>query len=62
MRKGGYLLADNVLWSGRVVDSSQRDANTEGIRAFNQRLFSLDEFKSVIVPLRDGVAIARRVE
>ena len=62
VRKGGYLLADNVLWSGRVVDSSQRDANTEGIRAFNQRLFSLDEFKSVIVPLRDGVAIARRVE
>jgi caffeoyl-CoA O-methyltransferase len=62
VRKGGYLLADNVLWSGRVVDRSQSDANTEGIRTFNKRLFSLEEFRSVIVPLRDGVAIARRVE
>jgi len=62
VRKGGYLLADNVLWSGRVVDGSNHDAATEGIRAFNRRLFSLEEFRSVIVPLRDGVAIARRVE
>jgi predicted O-methyltransferase YrrM len=62
VRRGGYLLADNVLWSGRVVDPSQRDKNTEGIRTFNKRLFSLEEFRSVIVPLRDGVAIARRVE
>jgi predicted O-methyltransferase YrrM len=62
VRKGGYLLADNVLWSGRVVDQGVRDAATEGIRTFNKRLFSLEEFRSVIVPLRDGVAIARRVE
>ena len=62
VRKGGYLLADNTLWSGKVVDSSVRDAATEGIRTFNRRLFSLEEFRSVIVPLRDGVAIARRVE
>src|SRR4051812_5252889 len=62
VRRGGYLLADNVLWSGKVVDSSVRDAATEGIRTFNKRLFSLEEFRSVIVPLRDGVAIARRLE
>ena len=62
VRRGGYLLADNVLWSGRVVDASVRDAPTEGIRVFNQTLFSLQEFRSVIVPLRDGVAIARREE
>jgi caffeoyl-CoA O-methyltransferase len=60
VRKGGYLLADNVLWSGKVVDGSVRDPATEGIRQFNRTLFSLDEFRSVIVPLRDGVAIARR--
>lgn len=60
VRRGGYLLADNVLWSGKVVDASARDAATEGIRQFNRRLFSLQEFRSVIVPLRDGVAIARR--
>jgi len=62
VRRGGYLLADNVLWSGKVVDASLRDAATEGIRAFNRTLFSLQEFRSVIVPLRDGVAIARREE
>ena len=60
IRRGGYLLADNVLWSGKVVNASVRDAATEGIRQFNKRLFSLDDYRSVIVPLRDGVAIARR--
>jgi predicted O-methyltransferase YrrM len=60
VRPGGYLLADNVLWSGRVVDQSVRDAATEGIREFNRRLFARDDFTSVIVPLRDGVAIARK--
>ncbi len=60
VRRGGFLLADNTLWSGRVVDSASRDKATEGIRQFNQTLFALQEFKSVIVPLRDGVAIARR--
>jgi caffeoyl-CoA O-methyltransferase len=61
VRPGGYLLADNVLWSGKVVDASVRDAATEGIREFNQRLFARRDFESVIVPLRDGVAIARRI-
>lgn len=60
VRPGGYLLADNVLWSGRVVDASVRDAATEGIREFNRRLFARNDFTSVIVPLRDGVAIARK--
>ena len=46
--------------SGRVVDDSIHDAATEGIRQFNRRLFSLQEYKTVIVPLRDGVAISRR--
>src|SRR5512134_1265172 len=60
VRRGGFLLADNVLWSGKVVDAGVRDAATEGIREFNRRLFARRDFESVIVPLRDGVAIARR--
>ena len=60
VRTGGFLLADNVLWSGRVVDAGERDAATEGIREFNRRLFARGDFESVIVPLRDGVAIARK--
>jgi caffeoyl-CoA O-methyltransferase len=61
VRIGGYLLADNVLWSGKVVDAKVTDANTEGIREFNRRLFARPDFESVIVPLRDGVAIARKL-
>ena len=61
VRPGGYLLADNVLWSGRVVDDATRDPATEGIREFNRRLFARPDFSSVIVPLRDGVAIARKL-
>ena len=60
VRPGGYLLADNTLWSGKVVDASVRDAATEGIREFNRRLFARSDFTSVIVPLRDGVAIAHK--
>lgn len=60
LRRGGLLLADNVLWSGKVCDPGVRDAATEGIREFNRRLFSRSDFSSVIVPLRDGVAIARK--
>ncbi len=60
VRPGGYLLADNVLWSGRVADESVRDAATDGIREFNARLFASLDFQSAIVPLRDGIAIARR--
>jgi caffeoyl-CoA O-methyltransferase len=61
VRRGGFLLADNVLWSGRVVDPAQGDKATEGIREFNRRLFARRDFRSVIVPLRDGVAIARKL-
>jgi caffeoyl-CoA O-methyltransferase len=61
VRPGGFLLADNVLWSGKVVDASVQDAATEGIRDFNRRLFARKDFSSVIVPLRDGVAVARKI-
>ncbi|HEX9286237.1 MAG TPA: O-methyltransferase [Thermoanaerobaculia bacterium] len=61
VRPGGYLLADNVLWSGKVVDPSITDQPTEAIREFNRSLFARRDFRSVIVPLRDGVAIARKV-
>jgi predicted O-methyltransferase YrrM len=60
VRPGGFLLADNVLWSGKVVNESVKDAATRGIRDFNRALFARQDFTSVIVPLRDGVAIARR--
>ena len=62
VRPGGFLLADNVLWSGKVVDRNVDDPATRGIRDFNRALFAKKDFTSVIVPLRDGVAIARKAE
>jgi len=62
VRPGGYLLADNVLWSGRVVNDSARDPATAGIGEFTRRLFARPDCSSGIVPLRDGVAIARKRE
>lgn len=57
---GGVLLVDNMLWSGRVFDPQAADPDTAGIRTFTQAVFSDPELVSTIVPLRDGVLVARR--
>jgi len=59
LRRGGLLIADNTLWSGRVTKPS-RDAATRGIQRFNHMVYSSRELFPVIVPLRDGVAICRK--
>lgn len=60
VKKGGLIVADNVLWSGKVVES-RGDESTEGIKEFNRLLFSLKEFSRSIIPVRDGVAVAYKV-
>jgi len=60
IRPGGLFVADNVLWSGRVADTSVNDSNTEAIRTFNRQVFADTRFYTTIVPLRDGVMIASR--
>jgi caffeoyl-CoA O-methyltransferase len=57
---GGVLLVDNMFWSGRVVDRRVRDAATEGIRAFTRAVFADPDFAATMIPLRDGVLLARR--
>lgn len=61
VRVGGLLVTDNVLWSGRVADPGETDPNTESIREFNRLVYEDPRFRTTIVPLRDGVSIARRV-
>jgi caffeoyl-CoA O-methyltransferase len=59
VRLGGIFVTDNVLWSGQVADHSARgDAATRAIRTFNSRLYRSKEFFTVIIPLRDGLAVA----
>jgi predicted O-methyltransferase YrrM len=57
LRKGGLLVADNALWSGKVTLPDQ-DAATKGIVEFNRALYRSAELYPTILPLRDGVAVA----
>jgi caffeoyl-CoA O-methyltransferase len=59
LRSGGLLVADNVLWYGRVSRRA-RDARTRAIQQFNRMIFSSAELFPVIIPLRDGVAVCRK--
>jgi caffeoyl-CoA O-methyltransferase len=59
LKSGGLVVTDNVLWSGRVTEPP-KDDNTRGILEFNRAVFGSAELLSVIVPLRDGVAICRK--
>lgn len=58
LRRGGLLITDNVLWSGRVTHPNSSDASTRAIQEFNRRLYSMPEFFTTILPIRDGVAVA----
>lgn len=55
------VIADNTLWYGKVADSD-RDLDTLGIRAFNQHMFGDRDFFSTIIPLRDGVLVAQKID
>ena len=57
VRSGGLLLADNTLWSGRVVDGSATDDDTTAIRAFNDRVAADDLVDSFILPVGDGLTL-----
>lgn len=60
---GGVLLADNVLWNGKVIDAAAAgDADTTAVREFNRRLADDPRFETVLLPIRDGLSVARRVK
>lgn len=59
LRRGGLLLADNALWSGRVTRKATH-RTTRGIQRFNHLIYTSRELFPIIVPLRDGVAICRK--
>lgn len=61
VRPGGLFITDNVIWSGRVIDSSVRDKSTRAIRTFTKKLYADRRFVTTIVPLRDGITVALRV-
>ena len=61
LNHGGYILADNTLWDGHVVDRDyDNDAQTVGIRQFNDYVARDERVEQVILPLRDGLTLIRK--
>jgi caffeoyl-CoA O-methyltransferase len=58
VRPGGLILADNVLWLGRVADRTVNDPDISGIREYNRRIATDPRLLSTIVPVCDGLAIS----
>ena len=61
LRKGGLFITDNVLWSGRVAEKNPTDAKTRAILEFNRKLCDWKDFSTTILPIRDGLAVARKL-
>ncbi len=57
---GGYILADNVLWSGKILDA-HKDKDTAAIDAFNKKVHADPRVETVILSVRDGITLMRKV-
>jgi len=61
LSQGGYILADNILWDGHVIQPvSDKDAQTKAIMAFNDIVAKDDRVEKVILPIRDGLTLIRK--
>jgi predicted O-methyltransferase YrrM len=60
LRAGGVLIVDNMLWSGRIFDTRDSTADTNGVRQLTRMLTSSPQWTTSVIPIRDGVVIAVR--
>lgn len=62
MRSGGIIIADNVLWSGKVLDEKelQKDVETKALNEFNKKVHADDRVENVLMPIRDGLMVVRK--
>jgi len=61
VRVGGYIIADNVLWSGKVTDETKKDKDTELLRIYNLLNQEDKRVENVLFPIRDGLMVARKI-
>ena len=61
LNKNGVILADNVLWSGKVIDKNQQDETTKIIRKFNDIVNNDCRVETILLPIRDGISIIRKI-
>lgn len=59
VRSGGFILADNVLWSGKIIDE-QKDKDTKKLAEFNDKVQQDNRVENVIVSIRDGIMMIRK--
>ena len=60
LRMGGYIVADNVLWSGEVL-AEQQDEEAAALRAFSQKVHADPKVKNLLLPIRDGLMLLEKV-
>lgn len=60
VRSGGLIIADNVLWGDKVLDTRSRDPQTRGIIEFNEMIMKEKGVEKIILPLRDGLMLIRK--
>ena len=62
VRKGGFIIADNALWSGKILDNPQKmDEDTKAVVAYNRKVQADKRVENVIFPIRDGLMICRKL-
>ena len=64
MNKGGFIIADNVLWSGKVLEKNREkkiDKDTKAIMDFNDKVHQDDRMENVLFPIRDGLMVLRKL-
>ena len=63
LKKGGVLIADNVLWSGKVLDYQQKrdDIETKGIKLFSELVKKNSSLQTLLLPIRDGLMMCRKI-
>jgi len=61
VRPGGFIIADNVLWSGKVLEQT-KDENTQALYDFSQMVMSDARVANVLLPIRDGLMVVRKIE
>lgn len=62
VRKGGYIIADNVLWSGKVIGEIKKtDKDSLALHAYNKKITEDDRVDNFLVPIRDGLMVARKL-
>lgn len=62
VRPGGFIIADNVLWGGKVFEKGIKDPQTKGIIEFNEMINKQKNIENIILPIRDGIMLIRKIK